>query len=778
MTVFTIPIGLTEFQKDLIEILLSIHQEPLLKELALSSHDNDKLIDNNQLMNNESIHYPTFTSRQMMYLLDTHIRAVANHPCLLVDHYMPRQFLKMEPKQRLINPSNKFHILQQLLFQLTKYNQQQTPLSIVLVAHSMKELDLIEGLVLGQDFNLKRLSGTTLYDEKNTFPHDGMASPIASSASPSTTNIMLNEQSNNTSSNNNNNNKNNSSTPIVSNPVVSSSSNSDPEHVNSNMNKYTGYSKDDYHYTKNKKKRKLNKSMNHLNKNKNWLFLTTTKHLIHDEGLLHRYNTNLIIAFDPLIDDNMSCLSFPSTFESSKTTTTMTPGKIPIIKLLVKDSPDHYIIDHGLVNEQDVEQEYSNIKDSLLHFFINRTTTNDSDESKIDFNQLITQALKSVNDPTVGPTSLSMTQLKIDDMSKSQLLSYFEPHFMKKYEDTTSLTISHYPFNLKNYQSELMQRTLTRLHEITNKYESNDVILIEKRINETERQNQLDLLKSNIGIKFKSFQEKEKLQLESDKTLERITTENEKMKSIYNKLKSKCLEMDKIVEDLINKENVRLKIKEFDEKVITLESQLNKILAVNKERTAVEDKLRSQYQLDSTRAANKSLELKNWEKSKEFLQKRKQDPQWAELALQSVVSHQVDLEKQLKHYKDSNLFIKGYIGRMTELHLTNSRQASHHNSNYNYKNSNHNRNHNDDHYNYNNKNGGPTRGDTSNKTKKNHSGHTPNDSATMLSSSSSSSFSSSSTASSTSSISAEISTKNAITGSRLRSTRSTSPNYT
>lgn len=763
MTVFTIPIGLTEFQKDLIEILLSIHHQPLLKELGLLPNHADNTDDNDvaaHMQSKESIHYPTFTTRQMMYLLDTHIRAVANHPCLLVDHYMPRQFLKMEPKQRLINPSNKFNILQHLLFQLTTYRVDDAPLSIVLVAHSMKELDLIEGLVLGQDFILKRLSGTTLYDEKNVYPHhDGMASPATSSVSPPTASIPLNEQSSNAVT-----------TASSSSSSSSTSPNSDPDHINSNMNKYTGYSKDDYHYNIAKKKRKLNKPSNKArHQNKNWLFLTTTKHLVHDEGLLHRYNTNLIIAFDPLIDDNMSCLSVPSVQSSIKPSKNRTMGKIPIIKLLVKDSPDHYIIDQSLVHEQDVEREYSNIKNSLLHFFTNRTTITDHQHKpNIDFNEIITQALKSVNDPTITPTSLTMTPSGIDKMTKSQLSSFFQPHFMKNYEDTKSLNISHHSFNLKNYQSELMQKTLTRLHEITNKCESNDTILIEKRLIETERQNQLDSLKADIGTKFKSFQEKEKLQLESDKSLERVTTENDKAKSIYNKLKSKCLEMDNLVNDLTDKETVMAKIKEFDSKVITLESQLDKLLKSNKERTAIEDKLRSKYQLESTKAANKSLELKNWEKSKEFLQKRKQDPQWAELALQSAVSQQADLEMQLKQYKNSNIFIKGYINRMTELHLAsgnhNNHKRRHTNNNNNISNSN--------------ANGG----DSSNKNKK--SGHGSHEtgiasmaSPSSASTSSSSSFSSSST-SSNSSISADISAKNAITGSRLRSTRSTSPNYT
>lgn len=761
MVVFTVPIGLTEFQNDLIEILLSIHHETLLKELgitspSLSSYPPATSSNSNALANKTyaqtSTHYPTFTPRQMLYLLDTHIRAVANHPCLLVDHYMPRQFLRMEPKQRLIDPSNKFYILQKLLFDLLNYQSKDFgPLSITLVAHSMKELDLIEGLLLGQNFNLKRLSGTTLYDEKTVYSRGNQMNAKSSTSTSTSSSVS----------------------PIVSSSYTSTSSSSlnasilsDSYQTNSNLNRYTGYSKDSYYYNNNNNKNnnsytKKRKLENENGMKKHWLFLATTKHLIHDEDLLRRYDTNLIIAFDPLINDTMSCLNIPIIEQQLQTRTNgrlrrsngttnqqkqqkqkiQSYKKIPIIKLLVMDSPDHYILDQNLNNEQDVDTEYDNIKRSLIYFFKNRKSIDTEHEgNNIDFKQLITQALNSINDTSIQGSQLSLSG-HTNTVQEKISPDWFRPQYQQNYNSSlSSLDISSHQFNVRNYQFELMQKTLTRLNEINSKYYLNNNLLINNRLEETERQDRLDSFKRSIGDDFKTLQSRQKLKNESEKSLESISTENGKIKTIYNNLKRKYDELNIVCQEISENEDLlNKKMMEYETTCDRLKTQLDNLLEINKKKTEDEDELRSTYQTDSNTAANKSLELKNWEKSKQLLEEKQKNAQWAELNYNSLLSSKYDLEKQLKQMKKTNQFLKNYIEVISKLNFKSTSQ----NTNNSMEGS-----------------------------RKLHSNMPKNKKNSTSSSVSNTLVNSAST------ISADITTKNSLPESRIRLTRSNSPNYT
>lgn len=777
MTVFTVPIGLTEFQRDLIEILLSIHHETLLKELGITPSSSNSITsssDANALTSKAHVqigtHYPTFTSRQMLYLLDTHIRAVTNHPCLLVDHYMPRQFLRMEPKQRLIDPSNKFYFLQKLLFELVNYQSKDFgPLSITLVAHSMKELDLIEGLLLGQNFNLKRLSGTTLYDEKTVYSRGNQVNTNLSSSSSLSSSSITTSTSTSTSS---------SASSIVSSSYTSTSSSSlytntisDSNQINSNLNRYTGYFKDNYYYTnKNKnnnnsynKKRKLE---NDNGMKRNWIFLATTKHLIHDEDLLRRYDTNLIIAFDPMINDTMPCLNIPIIEQQSQTRANgrlrrsngtvhqqkrqkqkiQSYKKIPIIKLLVMDSPDHYILDRNLNNEQDVDAEYDNIKKSLVYFFKNREHIGiEHRGNNVDFSQLITQALASVNDSSIQGTQLSLSD-HVNVAQKEISPDWFHPQFQKNYNSAlTSLDVSLHQFNVRNYQFELMRKTLTRLNEINSIYDLNNNILIDKRLKETERQNLLDSLKKSIGGNFKTFQSREKLKNDTEKSLESVVTENAKIKIIYNNLKGKYDELNMVFQEIVeDKDLLNKKVIEYETKNNRLKSRLDDLLEINKKKTEDEDELRSIYQTDSNTAANKSLELKNWEKSEQFLEEKQKNAQWAELSYNSLLSSKYDLEREIQQMKKTNQFLKNYIETITEL---NFKSTSQNNSEF-------------------------VEGN-----KKMHTNMSKNKKS-RISSSVSSNLVNVVFTSSSSTTSASITTKNSSPESRIRLTRSNSPNYT
>lgn len=293
-----LPIGLTTSQVDLIEILISLHAHSLLKECAKRYNNDSKGADVLKTEDHQG-KYPIIPQKRMTYMLDANIRAIANHPSLLVDHYIPRQFLRMEPTEISITSSDKFKKLNTILSMIIQRDRKQfpKPLKVCLISHSIKELDLIEGLVLGKYFKIKRFSGTPLYDEKHDLPYDMPPKSAASSRTSntsggkrgrhlstrstesSTTDVTINTKSTNSNSTNT--------------ASVASSPNDSDSKTTDSTSTYTGYTKDTYHYS-----RKIKKQLHPDIYIDDWLFLTTTRHLTHDPTLLNNINVDLIICFD------------------------------------------------------------------------------------------------------------------------------------------------------------------------------------------------------------------------------------------------------------------------------------------------------------------------------------------------------------------------------------------------------------------------------------------------------------------------------------------------
>ena len=107
--VFYIPVGLTQVQKDLLEILISIHAESFVScvDKRLLPELQSKLEKKGTNLKRD-LSMTALTDVQLTEWFFENIRAVSNHPCLLVEHYMPRQFLLMEPTEMLIYTSDKF----------------------------------------------------------------------------------------------------------------------------------------------------------------------------------------------------------------------------------------------------------------------------------------------------------------------------------------------------------------------------------------------------------------------------------------------------------------------------------------------------------------------------------------------------------------------------------------------------------------------------------------------------------------------------------------------
>lgn len=813
-----IPIGITDFQYDLIEILIAMHYNSLNDEIyqnklinsITADSDNKTNIDSNN--NDSNILKKCLSSRQLIYLLDSHIRAVLNHPCLLVDHFMPRKFLQMETINNLILSSEKFKILQKILFQLVdNFNKDSSNLNVIIISHNVKELDLLEGLLLGQFFKLKRLSGNSLYDEKhlldfkkfsdntnnnynNNNPLDyidkndnnslntrtkrrkinsnsskdnlnesNYAIPNSTSSNSIKTRFRKNNNNNNISNNNilnqSNSNSNNNLDTITNNNTFNndtvfnnskessmqlsssdtsiatnnnsnnnnhsgSNSNNINNNTNSNYSNYTGYSKDDYDYS-NKRFKKIWKKNDSLD-NRNWLFLTTTNHLIHNENLLNKYNINLIIAFDPLLNADIPAIKNLQNFNSSDQDTNnlkknaknsknsnisrksdknnneikVKKNPVPIIKLLVKDSPDHYIIEKNLINQIDTNFEYDNIKNSLNHFLQNRfninsnsnnnkicnqntninlnVTTNDDKSITSKTNELnLENLLNNIifgNDITNKENDhiLPLTEIVDDNIldhaisMKKDKKDFLSPRF----KSGNLVEISKNTYDWRGYQLDLMQKTIERLNFLKDKFRYNKENSFIKRLAETKRQNELDSLKEDIGKNFKELQDLDKSKIDSDKKFDSMSIENNKLIIKRDKLLSKIKLIEKLINNNDNIENEKEflddKIKEYNTSKQDLNEKIKEYLEFHELQTKENDNLRNKYQIDSNEAMNKSLDLNNLKKNKEVLLKEKDGPLPTELNYNSLLANSNQLTLQLKQLKNDSKFLAQYIKKTNE----------------------------------------------------------------------------------------------------------------
>ncbi|KAG7855514.1 hypothetical protein KL919_004654 [Ogataea angusta] len=141
------PIQQTPIQKELTELLIKLHR-PYLEKLFTGQAKDE--VDSDSL-----------SSSAMLELFLANLRQVANHSSLLVDHFMSRNMVLMNPKHNLKRSSAKYVCIDDFLSRLAAQKQ---PRTVILTAASSRELDLIEGILIGKrDLQYYRFSGSSLY---------------------------------------------------------------------------------------------------------------------------------------------------------------------------------------------------------------------------------------------------------------------------------------------------------------------------------------------------------------------------------------------------------------------------------------------------------------------------------------------------------------------------------------------------------------------------------------------------------------------------------------
>lgn len=174
--VYYLPTVFTKLQKDMCEAVVQIFAPALARLIVVKGQrasinsllESDKPVYNGQVDNYE------MDIQELGALMFDQLLRLSRHPSLVVDHFIPKKLLLLEVKERLLHMSGKLEFFDRLVdFVAKKYAT--VPLGTVLddynmlvVAESVKELEWIEGLVIGKKLHYRNLSARKLYDDEGS----------------------------------------------------------------------------------------------------------------------------------------------------------------------------------------------------------------------------------------------------------------------------------------------------------------------------------------------------------------------------------------------------------------------------------------------------------------------------------------------------------------------------------------------------------------------------------------------------------------------------------
>ena len=93
-----------------------------------------------------------------------HLAVVCRHPLLVVDHFVPKKLLLSETSERLVSMSGKLETFNRLVDRLVDRCDGGKGYSLLVVAQSVKELEWIEGVIVGKRLKYENLSARKLFD--------------------------------------------------------------------------------------------------------------------------------------------------------------------------------------------------------------------------------------------------------------------------------------------------------------------------------------------------------------------------------------------------------------------------------------------------------------------------------------------------------------------------------------------------------------------------------------------------------------------------------------
>lgn len=172
LNVYYLPTELSAIQKDMFEAVVQMFASTLPEELFPKrerSNINSLLLGPEDAVygNHDSDKYNRAKKVALIY---NQLLTICMHPSLVVDHFISKGLLLLSTKSRLSSLSGKLLLFDKIVDLISeKYDVSEPPqdYNLLVVGKSIKELELIEGLVIGKKLRYRNVTnGKSLYEEE------------------------------------------------------------------------------------------------------------------------------------------------------------------------------------------------------------------------------------------------------------------------------------------------------------------------------------------------------------------------------------------------------------------------------------------------------------------------------------------------------------------------------------------------------------------------------------------------------------------------------------
>lgn len=171
--VYYFPTELTKLQTELQEFVVNIFNPKLLQDIYKKKQKTriHSLLDSDDGNgSNDGREHELSPTDKIDYLYEQ-LTTITKNPSLLVDHFLPKRLLLLEINERLSRMSGKFELFNRILDSMIddfyhgpQFDDHPT-YNILVVAESIRELELIEGLIIGKELYYNNVSSLKLYDD-------------------------------------------------------------------------------------------------------------------------------------------------------------------------------------------------------------------------------------------------------------------------------------------------------------------------------------------------------------------------------------------------------------------------------------------------------------------------------------------------------------------------------------------------------------------------------------------------------------------------------------
>ncbi|KAM9933401.1 hypothetical protein OXX80_006981 [Metschnikowia pulcherrima] len=170
--VYYIPTEMTPIQKDMTEATVQMFKSTLERDLMPRkerSNINSLLSAPDDAINGSHDADPSSQAKTLS-LIYSQLQTICMHPALVVDHFIPKGLLLSSTKARICSLSGKLTLFDRIVDVISEKYELHSPAqdyNLMVIAKSIKELELIEGLLTGKKLRYRNVSnGKRLYEEE------------------------------------------------------------------------------------------------------------------------------------------------------------------------------------------------------------------------------------------------------------------------------------------------------------------------------------------------------------------------------------------------------------------------------------------------------------------------------------------------------------------------------------------------------------------------------------------------------------------------------------